>query len=91
MLISENVCLKLPILFNTGCAITDNIQVPILQLPSFGVAVIVTVPETKAVTSPLLVLTIAMRGLLDDHVTFLLVALDGHTVATSVEALPGFN
>ena len=52
------------------------------------VALIVTVPEAFAVTKPD-ELTVATAGLPDTHVTFLLVAFDGVTVAVSWKLLPG--
>jgi hypothetical protein len=50
--------------------------------PSSVVTVIVAVPEPAAATAPVW-LTVATLVLLDDQVTFLLVAFDGVTVATS--------
>ena len=50
--------------------------------PSVVVAVMVADPGDLAVTSPLL-LTVATEVLLDFHVTVLLVALEGSTVAVS--------
>src|SRR5687767_14318030 len=50
--------------------------------PSAVVAVIVAEPCARAVTRPVL-LTVAIAGALELHVTFLLVALEGVTVAVS--------
>ena len=52
------------------------------MVPSFVVAVIVAEPAEIPVTSPLL-FTVATDVLLDFHVTVLLVALVGSTVAIS--------
>ena len=56
-------------------------------VPSAVVAVIVAVPLATAVTTPVL-LTVATDVLLLAHVTFLLVALAGVTVAVSMDVCP---
>lgn len=57
------------------------------MVPSFVVAVMVAVPAEIPVTSPLL-FTVATDVLLDFHVTVLLVALVGSTVAVNWVVLP---
>ena len=59
------------------------------MLPSSVVTVIVAVPALTAVTFPLS--TVATALSLEDHVTFLLVALDGLTVAVRVVCSPSVN
>ena len=54
---------------------------------SCAAAVIVAAPADTAVTTPLL-LTVATPLLLELHVTFLLVAFDGDTVAVSGNVSP---
>ena len=61
--------------------ITVTTELPVFP-PSTVVAVMVTLPEAAAVTSPL-GLTAAMAGLLEFQVTFLFVALEGLTVAVN--------
>ena len=57
-----------------------------IPLPSCAVAVIVVVPAALAVTTP--PLTVATLILLELHVTFLLVAVEGETVAVNVVESP---
>ena len=54
-----------------------------VKLPSLVLTVMVAVPGFTDVTLPLL-FTVATLVSLDDQVTFLLVALDGNTVAVNV-------
>lgn len=63
---------------------TVTLQVALLLEPSAVVAVIVAVPLATAVTTPELD-TVATAVLLLVHVTFVLVALDGVTVAVRVD------
>ena len=63
-----------------GIAVTVTTQVPEILLPSVDVAVIDTLPGTRPETNPLLS-TVAITGSPDDHVSVLLVALFGRTVA----------
>ena len=69
----------------TGMAIVVMAQVAV-WLPSSVVTVMVVLPPDRAVTVPLA--TVAAVGLLLVHVTFLLVALVGCTVAVRVSVLP---
>ena len=66
---------------------TVTVQEALRLVPSFVVAVIVAVPVEIPVTTPLL-FTVATAVLLDRHVTVLLVALVGSTVAISWVVLP---
>ncbi len=66
---------------------TITVHEALRLLPSVVVAVIVAVPAETAVTTPLL-FTVATDVLLDFHVTVLLVALLGYTVATSCSVSP---
>lgn len=74
----------------TTCGVTVTAQVALRLVPSFVVAVIVADPGDLAYTVPSL-LTVAMLLLLVDHVTVLLVALVGSTVAVSFVALCSVN
>jgi hypothetical protein len=67
-------------------AVTTTEQVAVLD-PSFVVTVIDALPGVFAVTTPEEE-TVATEVLLDDHVTDLLVALEGVTVAISVSVFP---
>ena len=60
---------------------------PDLSVPSVEVAVMTTLPAFFAVMTPL-ASTVAMDSSLDFHVTFLLVALPGLTVAVAWSVLP---
>ena len=66
----------------TGAAVTVTSQVAVFP-PSTVVTVIVAVPAATPVTTPAAD-TVAIFVLLDDQVTFLLVAFGGATVAVSV-------
>jgi len=66
--------------------VTITVQVAVF-LPSSVVTVIVAVPDETAVTTP--PITVATAGLLEVHVTVLLVALPGATVAVRVSVFPG--
>jgi hypothetical protein len=66
---------------------TVTVQVVVLFEPSAVVAVIVTMPPDTAVTRPVL-LTVAMEVSLLVHVTLLLVALLGETVADNCRVWP---
>lgn len=57
---------------------------PLTPLPSFAVAVIVTVPSAAGETSPVSELTLAMLSLEEDQVTSCSVAESGVTVADAV-------
>ena len=59
-------------------------------LPSSVVTVMVAVPAFFAVTTPE-VETVATVVLLEDHVTFLFVALDGDTVAVIICVWPSVS
>ena len=67
-----------------GEILTVTVQDALLLEPSAVVAVMVDVPLATAVTTPPL-LTVATSVLLLVHVTFLLVALEGVTVAVRVD------
>ena len=62
---------------------TFTVYVAFTAVPSFAVAVIVTLPTPFPVTTPVL-LTVAMFSLLLIHFTFLLNAFDGVIFAFSV-------
>ena len=66
---------------------TVTVQVAVLLEPSDDLAVMVAVPLATAVTKPVL-LTVATDVLLLVHVTLLLVALLGVTVADSCRVWP---
>ena len=66
---------------------TVTVQEALKLVPSLVVAVIVAVPAEIPVTTPLL-FTVATAVLLERHVTVLLVALVGSTVAISWVVLP---
>ncbi len=70
----------------TVALVTVTVQVAVLP-PSSVRTVIVAEPAAFAVTTPLDE-TVATVVLLDDHVTALLVALEGETVAVSVPVVP---
>ena len=72
--------------FVTLAAETVTAQVAVL-LPSCVVKVIVAEPTATPVTTPV-VLTVANAVLLDVHVTFLLVAFEGATVAVNEVVAP---
>ena len=63
-----------------GSTVTAQVSV---KPPSAVVAVMVAEPAATAVTRPVVLLTVAAAVLLEDHVTFLLVAVAGTTVAVS--------
>ena len=67
--------------------LTVIMQLAVLPLPSAAVAVMVAVPAATAVTTPE-ELTVATLVLLLDQLIFLLVALDGLTVALIVFVPP---
>ena len=73
----------------TATGITVTVQVAV-KLPSAVVTVIVAVPTDTAVTFPC-ASTVAIAGLLLDHVTFWLVALAGAMVAIRVSLSPMGN
>ncbi len=67
----------------TGATVTVQVA---SKLPSSVFTVMVAVPADSGVTTPFA--TVATVSLLDDHVTFLLAALAGVTVATKVSVAP---
>lgn len=73
----------------TVAFVTVTVQVAVLP-PSSVRTVIVAEPAAFAVTTPLDE-TVATVVLLDDHVTALLVALDGDTVAVRVPVVPAIK
>ena len=75
----------IPVTGTTESSVTFTVQVAV-WLPSFVVAVIVALPAPNAFTTPLV--TVATVLSLLDHVTSLLAALDGDTVAVSVSDAP---
>ena len=69
---------------------TITVQVAVL-LPSTVVAVMVAVPELKAVTAPVDGITLATAGLLLDHVTLLIDALAGAKVVVNITVASAAN
>ena len=69
--------------------LTVTLQLALLPLPSFAVALIVAVPGPTAVTFPL-ESTVATAVLEDFQVTVLLLALLGLTVTVKVSVAPTF-